>query len=140
MGTWVLREQVNFRSLPKANFLYFSSGKPYGQLLAQKSQLSAGAEHCPLQSGIDVTVSPVPTLGKETQHILICWCNRSWDGTRQSMFSDSNLVSPARILSPQGTEEDVPHALGLTAHHDNSCHPTQPVKWQACLGYSKNAY
>lgn len=71
-------KRVNFRSFPKASFLHFFSDKPYVELLAQKYQLSAGAVY-----GIDITVSPIPTLGKETQHILVYSVrqNLGWDET-----------------------------------------------------------
>lgn len=56
-------KRVNFRSFPQTGFLCFFS--PYGELLAQKYQLPAGAAY-----GMGIRVSPIPTLGKETQHIL----------------------------------------------------------------------
>lgn len=63
-------------------------------------------------------------FGKGNQHILIYSVQQilGWD---QSTYSDSNLISPAWLLSPQGTKEHVCHALGLSTHHDSQ----MPSHW-----------
>lgn len=61
-------KKVNFKSFPKASLLYFFSNKPYRRIPGSK---------VPAVHGIDITVSPIPALGKETQRTLVYLVQRN---------------------------------------------------------------